>query len=253
MTTKFIGIIPARYASSRFPGKPLAKLGTKPVIQHVYEKCQSCLDDVLVATDDTRIMDAVEAFGGQAIMTSTKHRSGTDRVWEAYQKSGSKADVIINIQGDEPFLQESQLRSLMDCFKDAVIDIATLVKPYEKGTPFALLSDPNTPKVVCQKNGQAIYFSRSVIPYLRDVDKDLWTTQHCYYKHLGVYAYRASVLEKITALDFGVLEQAESLEQLRWLENGYKIAAAVTHFETIGIDTPKDLEQAQLYLKQLKG
>ena len=246
---KFIAIIPARYSSTRFPAKPLAMLGGKPVIQRVYEQVSGVLDDAVVATDDQRIYDAVKAFGGKVEMTSTEHRSGTDRCWEAYQKQGGEFDVVINVQGDEPFVQKSQLEALKKCFLDPSIDIATLVNPFKAGDDWAKLENPNSPKVVVDKSGRALYFSRSVIPYLRGKEREEWLKSHTYYKHIGLYAFRVKALSEVTALEQSSLEKAESLEQLRWLENGYRIGVAISEVETVGIDTPQDLERAEEFLK----
>lgn len=247
---KFIGIVPARYGSSRFPGKPLARLGERCVIEWVYRQASKVLDDVVVATDDERIYNEVLRFGGKAEMTSTNHKSGTDRCWEAYLKAGVKADVIINIQGDEPFIQPEQIEGLMRCFDDAGTDIATMVKPFGAGTEYEVLENPNCVKCVRGEKGEALYFSRSVVPYLRDVDKNEWSSRETYYKHLGIYAYRVEVLEKIVSMEQGRAEKIESLEQLRWLENGLKIKTAVTNTETVGIDTPEDLVKAEKYLER---
>jgi 3-deoxy-manno-octulosonate cytidylyltransferase (CMP-KDO synthetase) len=244
---KFVGIIPARYASTRFPGKPLAMLGGKPVIQRVYEQVADCLDELYVATDDERIFSAVEAFGGKAVMTSEECRNGTERCLDAYKRLALDCDVIVNIQGDEPFIQPKQVNALIACFDNTDTDIATLVKPFEASDGIERLECPNSPKVVFNKNGYAMYFSRSVIPYLRGVEKDKWLDCHTFYKHLGVYAYRADILEALTALPQSPMEKAESLEQLRWLENGYRIKVGVTDIETIGIDTPEDLERAKAF------
>ena len=247
---KFIVVIPARYASTRFPGKPLALLGGKPVIQHVYEQVSGVVENVVVATDDERIYEAVEAFGGRVVMTSTNHKSGTDRCWEAYQKQGEEYDVVINVQGDEPFIAHSQLRAIMDCFNDETTDIATLVKPFTEEDGIEALENPNSPKVVLDKQSRAIYFSRSVIPYLRGVEREQWLKKHTYYKHIGMYAFRADVLRQVTSLEQSPLELAESLEQLRWLENGYKIGVGISDVETVGIDTPEDLQKAEEFLKK---
>ncbi len=247
---RFIAIIPARYASTRFPGKPLAQLGGMTVIERVYRQVSKSLDNVVVATDDQRILDRVTAFGGKAIMTSDQHRSGTDRCWEAYQKNQGNEDIIINVQGDEPFIQPVQIESLMKCFDDPSTDIATLVKPVGKDCDYAVLENPNKVKVVFDNNYNALYFSRSVIPYLRGIDKQQWTGKHQFYTHLGMYAYRASILEQITRLPQSSLEIAESLEQLRWLENGMKIKVGITNHSSIGIDTPQDLERAQEFISQ---
>ena len=248
---KFIGIIPARYASTRFPAKPLAILGGKPVIQRVYEQVCGVLDEAYVATDDERIESVVKAFGGKVVMTSVNHKSGTDRCFEAYIKVGSGYDVIVNIQGDEPFIQRTQLEAVKACFNDEATQIATLVKPFIPENGFEALENVNSPKVVVDKRMNALYFSRSIIPFMRNKDKKEWLSGHTYYKHIGLYAYRASVLKEITALPQSSLELAESLEQLRWLENGYRIKVGVTDVETIGIDTPADLERAEEFLKKM--
>ncbi len=245
---KFIAIIPARYASSRFPGKPLADMNGKPMIQRVYEQVKQSISEVHVATDDERILQAVKEFGGNAVMTSIDHRSGTDRCNEAYSKIGQSFDVVLNIQGDEPFITPDQIDLLKACFTDDSVEIATLVKPFENHVELAELQNPSSPKVVLSKKSEAIYFSRSIIPFLRDAEKSQWPSQHVFYKHIGIYGYRADVLQQITRLPPGVLEQAESLEQLRWIENGYKIKVGVTTHETMGIDTPEDLQNA---IKQL--
>lgn len=242
---KFVGIIPARYASTRFPGKPLAQLGGKTVIQRVYEQVESCFDELYVATDDERIKECVEGFGGNVVMTSEECKNGTERCLDAYRRLALDCDVIVNIQGDEPFIRQKQVKALMACFDNADTDIATLVKPFEKADGLERLECPNSPKVVFNEDGFALYFSRSVIPYLRGVDKCDWLDKHVFYKHLGIYAYRANVLEKITTLPQSPMEKAESLEQLRWLENGYRIKVGITDIETIGIDTPEDLERAK--------
>ena len=245
---KFIGIIPARYASTRFPGKPLAMLGGKPVIQRVYEQVDGILDAAIVATDDERIEAAVKAFGGRVVMTGTHHKSGTNRCFEAYTKVAEEYDVIVNIQGDEPFIQPQQLEAIKNCFEsDAQTQIATLVKPFEAGDGLERLECPNSPKVVLNEKGYALYFSRSVVPYLRGVEKERWLECHTFYKHLGIYAYRAGLLETLTTLPQSPMEKAESLEQLRWLENGYRIKVGITDIETIGIDTPEDLERAKAF------
>ena len=247
---KYIAIIPARYASTRFPAKPLAVLGGKPVIQRVYEQVSGVFDDAYVATDDERIEAAVKAFGGKVVMTSVDHNSGTDRCFEAYTKVGEGYDVVVNIQGDEPFIQSSQLLAVKACFDDPATHIATLVKPFTADDSFAALENANSPKVVVNKNMNALYFSRSIIPYQRNADKEDWLKNHTYYKHIGLYAYRADVLKAITSLPQSSLELSESLEQLRWLENGYTIKVGITEVETIGIDTPEDLERAEEFLKQ---
>lgn len=246
---KTIGIIPARYASTRFPAKPLAMLGGKPVVRRVYEQVCGLFDRTVVATDDDRIAEAVRAFGGNVVMTSPNHKSGTDRCREALERCGGEYDVVVNIQGDEPFIRKSQIEALLSCFADDATDIATLVKPFTTADGWAALENPNSPKVVVDGRMNALYFSRSVIPYLRGKDKDEWLAAHTYYKHIGLYAYRAPVLREITELPQSLLELAESLEQLRWLENGYKIKVGISQVETIGIDTPEDLARAEQYLK----
>ena len=248
---KFIGVIPARYASTRFPGKPLAMLGGKSVIQRVYEQVSSVLDSAYVATDDERIRQAVEAFGGKAGMTSPDHKSGTDRIEEAVRKIGGSFDVVINIQGDEPFIQRSQLEEIIRCFDDAETQIATLGKPFDKAQGFAAVENPNSPKIVIDNRGYALYFSRSVIPFIRGKETAEWMDHYPFLKHLGIYAYRTEVLHEITRLPQSSLELAESLEQLRWLQNGYRIKVGLTDVETVGIDTPEDLERAEAFLKGL--
>lgn len=246
---KFIAIIPARYASTRFPGKPLADMGGKPMIQRVYEQVKRAVHDVWVATDDSRIFETVKAFGGKAVMTSTDHRSGTDRIQEAYSKIGEDFDVVINVQGDEPFIQPEQIESLKECFDSKDVELATLVKPFKKEDGFDVLFNPNSPKVVINKKSEAIYFSRSIVPYIRDAHHTEWLDKHIFYKHIGMYAYRVDVLKEITQLPQSSLEKAESLEQLRWIENGYRIRVGYTDVETIGIDTPEDMERAITLLK----
>ena len=247
---KFIAIIPARYASTRFPGKPLVDMRGKTMIQRVYEQVSSCLSAVYVATDDARICQAVHDFGGRAVMTSETHRSGTDRCWEAYERIGGGEEVIINIQGDEPFIHPQQIAAVKACFDDEQTQIATLVKPFTVRDGFAALENVNSPKVVVNNRMQALYFSRSIIPYQRNRDRNSWLEGHTYYKHIGLYAYRSSVLREITALPQSSLEMAESLEQLRWLQNGYTIKVGVSDRETIGIDTPADLEAAERFLRE---
>lgn len=241
---KFIAIIPARYASTRFPGKPLVDMAGKPMIQRVYEQVKKAVDEVWVATDSRYIFEAVELFGGKAVMTSEEHRSGTDRINEAYQKVGEGFDIVINVQGDEPFIQPEQIKALMDCFDNEDVELATLVKAFRKEDGFDALFNANSPKVVINNKNEAIYFSRSIIPYIRDVHHTEWLDKHTFYKHIGMYAYRADVLKEITQLPQSSLEKAESLEQLRWIENGYKIKVGYTDVETIGIDTPEDMKKA---------
>ncbi len=246
---KFIGIIPARYASTRFPGKPLAVLGGRPVIQHVYEKVSSALGEAWVATDDERIMSAVASFGGRAVMTRSDHRSGTDRIYEAATAIGTTADVIINVQGDEPFVHASQLDTVCRLFDDSQTQIATLGKRFET---MEQAENPNSPKIVTDVNGYALYFSRSVIPFVRGKERDQWLGAFPFLKHIGLYAYRREVLAEITRLPQSPLELAESLEQLRWLQNGYRIKVGLTDVETIGIDTPEDLARAEAFLSKSK-
>ena len=243
---KFIAIIPARYASTRFPGKPLAVLGGKTVIQRVYEQASSVLEEAYVATDDERIFNAVESFGGRAVMTRTDHKSGTDRIEEAAEKIGTDADVIINIQGDEPFIQKSQIETLMQLFEHTETQIGTLGKRFET---IDAAQNPNSPKIVTDLQGFALYFSRSIIPFVRGQEQATWLEKYPFLKHLGLYAYRREVLREVTKLPQSPLEIAESLEQLRWLENGYRIRVGLTDVETVGIDTPEDLQRAEEFLK----
>lgn len=251
---KFTAIIPARYASTRFPGKPLAVLGGKPVIQRVYEQAVSVLGEAYVATDDERIFNTVEAFGGRAVMTRNDHKSGTDRIQEAAEKifAGKQpndiADVIINIQGDEPFIQPSQIETLCRQFDDPQTQIATLGKPFE--TVEAVMN-PNSPKIATDIHGFALYFSRSPIPFVRGSQQSEWLQHFPFLKHLGIYAYRREVLAAVTRLPQSPLEIAESLEQLRWLQNGYRIRVGTTNVETVGIDTPDDLIRAEQFLQTL--
>lgn len=250
MENKFIAIIPARYASTRFPGKPLAVLGGKPVIQRVYEQVSSVLSDVWVATDDERIRQAVELFGGRVVMTRTDHKSGTDRIEEAAEIIDTTADVIINVQGDEPFIQRSQVETIMHLFDDAETQIGTIGKPFDT---IEQAENPNSPKIVTDVRGYALYFSRSVIPFIRGHERQQWLNQFPFLKHLGLYAYRRDVLRQITKLPQSSLEKAESLEQLRWLQNGYRIKVGLTDVETVGIDTPEDLARAEEFLSATSG
>lgn len=246
------GIIPARYASTRFPGKPLAMIGDKPMIRRVWEQASRSLQKVYVATDDERIAGAVASFGGIAIMTSSSHSTGTERCAEAAAKlleQGEKIDVVVNIQGDEPFIRPGQIDLLVSAFSDSTVDIATLVRRTKKGED---IFNPNQPKVVIDSKGNAIYFSRAAIPYIRDVRTEEWSDKFTFFKHLGIYAYRTSVLMKIVKLAPGVLEKAESLEQNRWLENGLRIRVSVTEWASIGIDTPEDLESAKAFLNKFE-
>ncbi len=237
---KFLGIIPARHASTRFPGKPLALIAGKSMIQRVYEQALQCtlLEKVIVATDDLQIFDHVREFGGLVEMTSTQHQSGTDRCAEV-SAIFPDFDVIINIQGDEPFIDPNQITKLAACFTDEKTELATLVK---KILLEEELHNSNTPKVVLNNRSEAIYFSRSIIPYVRGQQLQNWLQHHDFYKHIGIYGYRADVLQAITKLPVSPLEKAESLEQLRWIENGFRIKAAETDLETLAVDTPSDLE-----------
>ena len=245
---KFTAIIPARYASTRFPGKPLAVLGGKTVIQRVYEQVSSVLNEVYVATDDERIFACVNSFGGKAVMTRADHQSGTDRIQEAVEKTSTQTDVIINVQGDEPFIQPSQIQTLMQLFDDPSTQIGTLGKYFEN---IEAVENPNSPKIVMDNRGFALYFSRSVIPYIRGKERQNWFGEYPFLKHLGVYAYRREVLAEVTKLPQSSLEKAESLEQLRWLQNGYRIRVGLTDVETVGIDTPEDLQRAEAFLNQI--
>lgn len=251
-----LAIIPSRYGSSRFPGKPLANILGKSMIQRVYEQTRKAFEDVCVATDDERIMEEVRGFGGVAIMTSSTHQSGTDRCYEAYQKyislypsdSDSEIDLIINVQGDEPLINPEQLLSLQEPFLyDDDVYLGTMVK---KIHTYEELLDHNTPKVVVNQRGDAIYFSRHAIPYLRGVSECEWLEHVTYYKHIGIYAYRPDILKKICQLERSKLEVAESLEQLRWIDNGLKIRVVETDCETYAVDTPEDLEKIVRYIEK---
>ena len=247
-----MAIIPARYASTRFPGKPLALLGGKPVIQWVWENVSAMpeLACAVVATDDERIAEAVKGFGGRAVMTASTHRSGTDRCGEVVRKlreEGQTFDVAINVQGDEPFVRQEQLRSLVDCFADGEVQIATLKTAIHST---AELLSPNNVKVVCDLRGRALYFSRQPLPHVRGVEPEQWMEHHPYFKHVGIYAFRTETLEALVRLQQSPLELCESLEQLRWLENGYEIQVKETAVANIGIDTPADMALAEQYLKK---
>lgn len=244
------GIIPARFASTRFPGKPLAMIGNKTMIQMVCEQASKALDQVYVATDDKRIADAVKNFGGQVVMTSSEHRSGTDRCAEAAEiigkTTGTEPEIIINIQGDEPFILPEQINLIASCFTDHSVQIATLISEIkDTGDLFNI----NETKVAVSLSGDALYFSRAAIPYIRGEEEDNWLKRHKFYKHLGVYAYTMETLLRITSLEQSPLEIAESLEQNRWLENGFRIRTAVTSWEGMGIDVPADLERAKEFLR----
>ena len=237
-----IGIIPARYASSRFPGKPLADINGKPMIQRVYEQAKkaTALQHVVVATDDQRIADVVMEFGGDVVMTSTDHPSGTDRCLEALKQQEMDFDVVLNIQGDEPFISPGQIDLILSCFHAENTEIATLVKLIDEDEE---LWNPNKPKVIMDDDDFAVLFSRQCIPYLRDSPKENWLEDFNFYKHIGMYAYRSDILKEITELKPSRLERAEGLEQLRWIESGYRIKTAITDEEAFSVDTPEDLER----------
>ncbi len=243
-----IGIIPARYASTRLPGKPLVDLGGQTMIERVVRQAQkSSLSRVVVATDDERILAHVRGFGGEAVLTNPDHPSGTDRVRDAYEQLGAAADCIVNIQGDEPFIHPSQIDALVQLFAAPEPPaLATLVKPVVSEEE---LFSPHLPKVVLDGRGRALYFSRHPLPYQRQHPESEWLSHHRYLRHIGLYAYRPDVLRAITQLPPSPLELAESLEQLRWLEAGYAIQTAETELETIGIDTPEDVEKALRLIK----
>jgi 3-deoxy-manno-octulosonate cytidylyltransferase (CMP-KDO synthetase) len=239
---KILGIIPARFASTRFPGKPLVDIAGKTMIRRVYEQAKKSklLTEVIVATDDQRIANHVKGFGGNAALTANSHQSGTDRCAEvSLQNPGF--DVVINIQGDEPFIDPGQIDLLCGCFDDSTVSIATLIKTINKTEE---LLDSNTPKVIVNSLGQAIYFSRSPLPYFRGLDPAEWLKNHKYFKHIGIYGYRSLTLQELTLLPISSLEKAEALEQLRWIENGMLIQTAITNFESLSIDTPLDLQKA---------
>ncbi len=245
-----LAVIPARHASTRFPGKPLASLHGKPIIQWVWERVSQVVgaDSTIVATDDERIMTAVAAFGGNAMMTRSDHKSGTDRCGEILQHMetmGRHYDIVINVQGDEPFIRQQQLTTLIQRFDNPAVEIATLRTPIHCSE--ALLS-PNNVKVVTGNDGHALYFSRHPLPYFRGKEPQEWVSLHQYYKHVGVYAFRNATLQQVVQLPMGSLEQCESLEQLRWLEHGFTIHLCDTDMENIGIDTPEDLQIAEQYL-----
>lgn len=251
-----LAVIPARYASTRFPGKPLALLGGKSIVGRVWTALAGMdfIDEAIVATDDERILNHINQMAGYpaAMMTATTHHSGTDRCGEVLQRleqQGEHYDIVINVQGDEPFVNEEQLRTLARCFKDYDTDIATLCTPI--ATAEELLS-PNNVKVVRGNAGQALYFSRQPIPYRRGVDQEHWLEGMTYYKHVGIYAFRAETLKMVCQLPSAELEDCEKLEQLRWLSAGYRITVETTDHANIGIDTPEDLAAAERWLKQVQ-
>lgn len=239
---KVLGVIPARYASSRFPGKPLADIAGKPMIQRVYEQCQQSenISRLVVATDDQRIFDTVIDFGGKAVMTCQSHQSGTDRCFEALQKQNEHFDAVVNIQGDEPLINPQQIDQLVRLLENENATIATLA--FKIRNPDELYN-PNVVKVVCSKQGKALYFSRCTIPFLRDMPEKATPDSFPFLKHIGLYAYSAESLKTICAMPPSLLEKAESLEQLRWLENGLTLFVGVTEYQNIGVDTPEDLEK----------
>lgn len=253
MKPSFIAIIPARYASTRFPGKPLAKIGGIEMIIRVACQVSKAVEEVAIATDDHRIRKCVEEHGFRCVMTSPDHKSGTDRIAEAYLKLGTKADIVINVQGDEPFIQPQQIEQLKDIFcQRPESRIATLVRPFDASLGFEALFDSNLVKVVFSERMQAMYFSRSIIPYVRGVEWKEWLDKASFHTHIGIYAYRADELQRITKMAPSSLEKTESLEQLRWLQSGIPIEVAVSNCPTIGIDTPDDLAEAEKILMQEK-
>jgi 3-deoxy-manno-octulosonate cytidylyltransferase (CMP-KDO synthetase) len=237
-----LGIIPARFASLRFPGKPLIDIQGKSMIQRVFEQAKqsASLHEVVVATDDERIRQHVLSFGGEVLMTATDHRSGTDRCWEALQQIKADYQYVINIQGDEPFIDPSQIDTLAEVLRNGETELATLMIPVDS---HAVLFDPGEAKIVVNERMEALYFSRAVIPFLKGVEPSQWHKHHPYYRHVGMYAYRTDVLARITQLGASLLEKAESLEQLRWIEYGFTIRCAITHFDSHCIDTPEDVEK----------
>lgn len=239
---KAIAIIPARYGSSRFPGKPIAHIGSKTMIQRVYERAKMVpeLSEVIVATDDERIIENIVSIGGKAVMTATTHQSGTERCAEVLQHLDDQPDIVLNVQGDVPFIELSHIQLVLNSFHRESTQISSLYTPIKD---LSTLSNPNAPKVVFDDHSNAIYFSRSPIPYLRDVEKPDWPASFDYYKHIGIYGFRNQVLKEIVQLPVGRLEMAENLEQLRWLENGYKIYLSETDVESLAIDTHEDLSR----------
>ncbi len=246
---RILAIIPARYSSVRFPGKPLADINGKPMVQRVYEQIKKCssIKDIVVATDDERIINAVNSFGGKALLTLPDHQSGTDRCAEVIQRHKENFDVIINVQGDEPFIAPDQIELIASCFKNQEIQIATLIK---RITQSPELFDSSKVKVVINEKEEAMYFSRFPIPFLRGLSEELWLENSVYYKHIGIYGYRTEVLSQIVKLPVHLLEKAESLEQLRWLTNGYRIQTALTELESISVDTIEDLNAARKFLNE---
>ncbi len=247
MMINIVGIIPSRYASTRFPGKPLIDIHGKSMIQRVYEQAKKAgsLSEVYVATDDKRIMEHVRSFGGNVVMTAVNHQSGTDRCFEAINEIQGIADVVINIQGDEPFIHPEQIDLVASCFNSPDVEIATLAMKMKTS---ADLFNPNIPKVIINKNKEAIYFSRQAIPHIRGMEQSEWMNHFTFYKHIGIYAYTVKALKEITSLKQSSLELAEALEQLRWIENGYKIKIEITDFESVAVDAPEDLKKLVNFL-----
>jgi len=245
---KALVIIPARYGSTRFPGKPLVKIKGISMIQRVYEQAKKATEHVWVATDDMRIESAVIKFGGSCVMTSSLHSSGTDRIAEALDSipNAEQFDIIVNIQGDEPFIEPTQIIQLIELCSDPEVQIATLIKKIDS---IEDLFNPNKPKVICNNQDNAIYFSRSPIPFMRDVEKSIWHTKHTFFKHIGVYAYKKNVLKEITQLKPSLLEKAENLEQLRWIEHNYIVKTGITEYENLSVDTQEDLDAILKILK----
>ncbi len=245
--TKILGVVPARYASTRFPAKPLVDIAGKSMVEWVYSQAKKsiALSHVVVATDNQKIYDHILKFGGDVCMTSEDHVSGTDRCFEALSAQKETYDYVINIQGDEPFIDPTQI-NLLASLLDGKTELATLAKRIEKEEQ---LFNSNVVKIVFNQLQEALYFSRSTIPHIRNTEQSQWLLKHPFFKHIGMYAYRTDILEKITKLSVSPLEKAESLEQLRWLDNGFRIKVAETDIETIGIDTPQDLDHALAFLK----
>ena len=247
---KILGIIPARYASTRFPGKPLTIINGKSMIQRVYEQALKAemLNDVMVATDDDRIYDAVLSFGGKVVMTSSEHKSGTDRCAEVVKTINDKYEAVVNIQGDEPFINPEQINQIASLISQKDSQMASLCKPIKDADE---LFDNNVVKVVFDIKGNALYFSRHTIPFMRNVENEArsWMNSHTFYKHIGIYAYKTDVLEQISQLTQSELEMSESLEQLRWLENSYRIIMGITEYESYSIDTPRDVEKCLKFFK----
>jgi len=244
-----IGIIPARFASSRFPGKPLALIGDKSMLRRVYERVRlSGVNEVIIATDDKRIANHAESFGAKIIMTSVKHNTGTERIEEAYRKLKKEYDIVINIQGDEPFIDPAHIRLLIKSFQQSDIDICTLADEFDSQNT---LESSNSIKVVTDCKNNALYFSRAVIPFQRDTEKSQWLTTYNYLKHIGVYAFRSEVLTKVVKLKPAEIEKAESLEQLRWIYSGYNIRVLKVKYYGVSVDTPDDLEKANNILNEI--